>query len=55
MMKIVRKNYKHRFSEMHQRASFSIEVVYGVDLKEIDSTHHSNILVSKRISPTVGG
>ncbi|XP_006925383.1 melanoma-associated antigen B3-like, partial [Pteropus alecto] len=54
MMKIVGKKYKNRFLEIHQRASFSMEVVYGTDLKEVDSPHHSYMLVSKMDLPNNG-
>ncbi|XP_035951511.2 melanoma-associated antigen B3-like [Halichoerus grypus] len=54
MLKIVSKKYKNRFFEILKRASFSLEVVFGVDLKEVDSTKHSYILVSKMDLPNNG-
>ncbi|XP_026369038.1 melanoma-associated antigen B3 [Ursus arctos] len=54
MLKIVNKKYKNRFLEILRRVSFSLEVVFGVDLKEVDSTKHSYILVSKMDLPNNG-
>nr|XP_012423851.1 PREDICTED: melanoma-associated antigen B3 [Odobenus rosmarus divergens] len=54
MLKIVNKKYKNRFPEILRRASFSLEVVFGVDLKEVDSTKHSYTLVSKMDLPNNG-
>ncbi|XP_032700236.1 melanoma-associated antigen B3 [Lontra canadensis] len=54
MLKIVNKKYKNRFLEILRRASFNLEVVFGVDLKEVDSTKHSYILVSKMDLPNNG-
>ncbi|KAL2768876.1 melanoma-associated antigen B3 [Daubentonia madagascariensis] len=54
MLKIVNKKYKNRFLEILRRASFSMEVVFGVDLKEVDSAKHSYVLVSKMDLPNNG-
>ncbi|XP_058391863.1 melanoma-associated antigen B3-like [Diceros bicornis minor] len=54
MLKIVNKKYKNRFLEILQRASFSMEVVFGVDLREVDSTKRSYILVNKMDLPNNG-
>ncbi|KAL0587870.1 Melanoma-associated antigen B3, partial [Plecturocebus cupreus] len=54
MLKIVQKRYENRFPEILKKASFSIEVVFGVDLKEIDSSKDSYILVSKMDLPNNG-
>ncbi|XP_045851510.1 melanoma-associated antigen B3 [Meles meles] len=54
MLKIVNEKDKHRFLEILRRASFNLEVVFGVDLKEVDSTKHSYILVSKMDLPNNG-
>ncbi|XP_004690155.1 PREDICTED: melanoma-associated antigen B3 [Condylura cristata] len=54
MLKIVNKKYKKHFTEILKRASFNMEVVFGVDLKEVDSTKHSYILVSKMDLPNNG-
>ncbi|XP_010598043.2 melanoma-associated antigen B3-like [Loxodonta africana] len=54
MLKIVNKKYKKRFLEILRRASFSMEVVFGITLKEIDSIKHSYALVSKMDLPNNG-
>ncbi|XP_025853172.1 melanoma-associated antigen B3-like [Vulpes vulpes] len=54
MLKIVNKKYKNRFLEILRRASFNLEVVFGVDLKEGTSTKDSYILVSKMDLPNNG-
>jgi hypothetical protein len=54
MLKIINKKYKNRFLEIFKRASFSLEVVFGVDLQEVDSTKHSYALVSKINLPNNG-
>ncbi|XP_004482307.2 melanoma-associated antigen B5-like [Dasypus novemcinctus] len=54
MMKIVNQKYKDQFPEILQRASESIEVVFGVDVKEVDSTSHTYDLVSKMDLPNNG-
>ncbi|XP_028379237.1 melanoma-associated antigen B3-like [Phyllostomus discolor] len=54
MLKIVSKKYKNHFHEILRRASFSIEVVFGVDLKEDDASQHSYSLVSKMDLPNNG-
>uniref|UniRef100_A0A8D2DMB9 MAGE family member B3 n=1 Tax=Sciurus vulgaris TaxID=55149 RepID=A0A8D2DMB9_SCIVU len=54
MLKIINKKYKNRFPEILRRASFSIEVVFGVDLKEVDSTKNAYVLVSKMNLPNNG-
>uniref|UniRef100_G3UF02 MAGE domain-containing protein n=1 Tax=Loxodonta africana TaxID=9785 RepID=G3UF02_LOXAF len=54
MLKIVNKKYKSRFHEILRRASFSTEVVFGIDLKEIDSVKPSYALVSKMDLPNDG-
>ncbi|XP_037367589.1 melanoma-associated antigen B3 [Talpa occidentalis] len=54
MLKIVNKKYRKHFIEILERASFNMEVVFGVDLKEVDSTKHSYILVSKMNLPNNG-
>lgn len=53
-MKTVRRKYKHLFFDVLRRASFSMEVVYGVDLKEVDATQHSYIPVDKMDLPNSG-
>ena len=54
MLKIVNKKYKNHFHEILRRASFSMEVVFGVDLKEVDAIQHSYSLVSKMDLPNNG-
>lgn len=54
MLKIVKKKFKKRFPEILRRASVNIEMVFGVDLKEADSTQDSYILVSKMDLPHSG-
>ncbi|XP_006158544.1 melanoma-associated antigen B3 [Tupaia chinensis] len=54
MLKIINKKYENHFREILKRASFSMEVVFGVDLKEVDSTKNSYVLVSKMDLPNNG-
>lgn len=54
MLKIVHKKYKNQFSEILRRAAFSIEVVFGVDLKEVEGKKHFYDLVSKMDLPNNG-
>ncbi|XP_058391163.1 melanoma-associated antigen B5-like [Diceros bicornis minor] len=54
MLRIVSPNYEHRFAEILKRASESIEVVFAVEVKEVDSTSHSYDLVSKLKLPNNG-
>uniref|UniRef100_A0A673V190 MAGE family member B3 n=1 Tax=Suricata suricatta TaxID=37032 RepID=A0A673V190_SURSU len=54
MLKFINKKYKNRFVEILRRASFSLEVVFGVDIREVDPTNHSYILVSKMELPNNG-
>ncbi|XP_059934998.1 melanoma-associated antigen B3-like [Mesoplodon densirostris] len=54
MLKIINKKYQNQFPEILGRASFSMEVVFGVDLKEVDRTKHSYTFVSKMALPNNG-
>ncbi|XP_006903504.1 PREDICTED: melanoma-associated antigen B3-like, partial [Elephantulus edwardii] len=54
MLKIVSKNFEHHFLEILKRATFSIEVVFGIDLKELDSKKQCYALVSKMDLPNNG-
>ncbi|XP_036029918.1 melanoma-associated antigen B3-like [Onychomys torridus] len=54
VLKVITKEHRKRFFEILKKASFNIEVVFGVDLKEVDSTKHSYILVSKMNLPNNG-
>ncbi|XP_010598040.1 melanoma-associated antigen B2-like [Loxodonta africana] len=47
MMKIINKRYKEHFPEILRRASEYIEIVFGLDVKEVDSKGQSYTLVSK--------
>ncbi|ERE65054.1 melanoma-associated antigen B3 [Cricetulus griseus] len=54
VLKMITKEHRKRFFEILRKASFNIEVVFGVDLKEVDSLKHSYILVSKMNLPNNG-
>lgn len=54
MLKIVPEKYKNRFLEILRRASFSMEVVFGVDLKVVDATKQTYDIVSKMDLPNNG-
>ncbi|XP_005410194.1 PREDICTED: melanoma-associated antigen B3-like [Chinchilla lanigera] len=54
MLKIIDKKYKKRFPELLGRASFNIEVVFGMELKKVDATKPSYALVSKMNLPYNG-
>ncbi|XP_012789077.2 melanoma-associated antigen B3 [Sorex araneus] len=54
ILKIIGKKYKHSFSEILKRASFNTEVVFGIDLKEMESPKDSYALVSKIDLPNNG-
>ncbi|XP_060039519.1 melanoma-associated antigen B3 [Erinaceus europaeus] len=54
MLRVVGKKCRNHFLEILARASFSIEVVFGVDVKEIDSAHNTYVLVSKMDLPNNG-
>ncbi|XP_003420250.1 melanoma-associated antigen B2-like [Loxodonta africana] len=47
MMKIINKRYKEHFPEILRRASEYIELVFGLDVKEVDSKGQSYTIVSK--------
>ncbi|XP_003420233.1 melanoma-associated antigen B4-like [Loxodonta africana] len=47
MLKIINKRYKEHFSDILRRASEHMELVFGLDLKEVDSTGQSYTIVSK--------
>ncbi|XP_049728013.1 melanoma-associated antigen B2-like [Elephas maximus indicus] len=47
MMKIINKRYKEHFPDILRRASVHMEVVFGLDLKEVDSKGQSYALISK--------
>ncbi|XP_016064769.1 PREDICTED: LOW QUALITY PROTEIN: uncharacterized protein LOC107534259 [Miniopterus natalensis] len=54
MLNTVDQKYQHQFPEILKKASESIEVLFAVDLKEVDSTKHSYDLVSKLKLPNSG-
>ncbi|TEA19445.1 hypothetical protein DBR06_SOUSAS29610020, partial [Sousa chinensis] len=54
MLKFIAKKYRNRFPEILRRASFSMEMLFGVDLKEVDCTKHTYTFVSKMALPNDG-
>ncbi|XP_059993966.1 melanoma-associated antigen B3-like [Lagenorhynchus albirostris] len=54
MLKFIAKKYQNRFPEILRRASFSMEMLFGVDLKEVDRTKHTYTFVSKMALPNDG-
>ncbi|KAB0388988.1 hypothetical protein E2I00_017080 [Balaenoptera physalus] len=54
MLKIVHQSYHGQFAEILKRASERIEIVFAVDVKEVDSTSHCYNLVSKLKLPNNG-
>ncbi|CAK7313518.1 Melanoma-associated antigen B3 [Vulpes lagopus] len=54
ILNIIGQNYKDHYSEILKQASEHIEIIFAVDLKEIDSTGHSYDLVSKVKLPNNG-
>ncbi|XP_058391149.1 melanoma-associated antigen B17 [Diceros bicornis minor] len=55
MLKIVNKKYKKRFPEILRRTVEHLELVFGLDLKEINTSSQSYVLVSKLHLPDEGG
>ncbi|XP_014704011.1 melanoma-associated antigen B1-like [Equus asinus] len=47
LLKIVNKKYKEHFPEILRRSSEHLELVFGLELKEVDPSNHVYILVSK--------
>uniref|UniRef100_G3UDL5 MAGE domain-containing protein n=1 Tax=Loxodonta africana TaxID=9785 RepID=G3UDL5_LOXAF len=47
MMKIINKRHKEHFPDILRRASVHLEVVFGLELKEVDSKGESYALVSQ--------
>ncbi|XP_075394426.1 melanoma-associated antigen B2-like [Tenrec ecaudatus] len=47
LMKIITKRYKEQFSEVLKRASEHMELVFGLELKEVDSKSQTYALVSQ--------
>lgn len=54
MLKFINKKCQKQFPEILRRACFSMEAVFGVDLKEVDRTKHSYTFVSKMALPDNG-
>ncbi|XP_062940635.1 melanoma-associated antigen B2-like [Cynocephalus volans] len=54
MLKVVHKRYREQFPEILKRASTHMEMVFGLDLKEVNPRNHSYTLVSK-LNPTDDG
>uniref|UniRef100_A0A4X1VEQ9 Melanoma-associated antigen B3-like n=1 Tax=Sus scrofa TaxID=9823 RepID=A0A4X1VEQ9_PIG len=54
MLKIIHQNHHDRFAEILKRASERIEIIFAVDLKEVDSTRQCYDLVSKLKLPNNG-
>nr|XP_023410902.1 LOW QUALITY PROTEIN: melanoma-associated antigen B5-like [Loxodonta africana] len=54
MLKIVSQKYKDRFSEILKRAAAHIEIMFAVDVKEVDSATQNYALVSKLDLPNNG-
>ncbi|XP_075855670.1 melanoma-associated antigen B5-like [Microcebus murinus] len=54
MLKIVNQKYKDQFPEIFKRASEHLEMVFAVDVKEVDSTRELYDLVSKLKLPNNG-
>ncbi|XP_006835719.1 PREDICTED: melanoma-associated antigen B1-like [Chrysochloris asiatica] len=47
MIKVINKRYKEQFPEILRKASEHIELIFGLDLKELDSKGSSYVIVSK--------
>uniref|UniRef100_A0A8C0E1L9 MAGE domain-containing protein n=1 Tax=Balaenoptera musculus TaxID=9771 RepID=A0A8C0E1L9_BALMU len=54
MLKIFSKKYKKHFPEILRRASERMELVFGLELKEVDPSRHSYALISKLALPSEG-
>eukprot|EP00070_Physeter_catodon_P031796 XP_028338690.1 melanoma-associated antigen B4-like [Physeter catodon] len=54
MLKAVNRKYKKHFPEILKRASDHMELVFGLELKEVDPSNHSYILISKLALPSEG-
>ncbi|CAI9180306.1 unnamed protein product [Rangifer tarandus platyrhynchus] len=54
MLKIIDKKYKNRFLRILKRASESMEVLFGIDVKKDNTAKHSYVLVSKMNLPRNG-
>ncbi|KAF0878376.1 MAGB3 protein, partial [Crocuta crocuta] len=54
MLKIIGRKYEGRFPEILKKAAERIEIVFGVDVQEIDSTRQQYDLISKLRLPNNG-
>ncbi|XP_057394609.1 melanoma-associated antigen B4-like [Balaenoptera acutorostrata] len=54
MLKAVSKKYTKHFPEILRRASECMELVFGLELKEVDPSRHSYALISKLALPSEG-
>ncbi|XP_030619023.1 melanoma-associated antigen B1-like, partial [Delphinapterus leucas] len=54
LLKTVNKKYEQDFPEILSRASEIMEVVFGLELKEVDPSNHSYAFISKLALPSEG-
>ncbi|XP_027948374.1 melanoma-associated antigen B17 [Eumetopias jubatus] len=54
MLKVINKKYKEQFPEILRRTTDHLELVFGLELKEVDPSSHSYAFVSKVGLPTEG-
>lgn len=55
LLKIINKKYKEHFPEILRRASERMELIFGLELKEVNRSNHTYTLVSKLSLPSDGG
>lgn len=54
LLKVVNRKYKGHFPEVRRRASERMDLIFGLELKEVDHINHTYALVHKRGRPTEG-
>ncbi|KAF3812884.1 hypothetical protein GH733_019226 [Mirounga leonina] len=54
ILKVINKKYKEQFPEILKRTTERLELVFGLELKEVDPSSHSYTFVSKVGLPTEG-
>ncbi|XP_004285891.2 melanoma-associated antigen B4-like [Orcinus orca] len=54
LLKAVNRKYQKHFPEILSRASQIMEVVFGLELKDVDPSNHSYALISKMALPSEG-
>ncbi|XP_047392523.1 melanoma-associated antigen B4-like [Sciurus carolinensis] len=54
MLKVVNKKYKEYFPEILRRTSERMELVFGLEMKEVNTSSHSYVLISK-LGPSTEG